>query len=207
MNIENAILSIPGIIIGFTVHEFCHALAAYRLGDTTARDDGRLTLNPLRHIDIIGFIFILFAGFGWARPVQFNPERLRHPRRDKAIIAAAGPLSNLILGILFIFLIKAVIFLQIISDWNGILAERTLMLLSSLITINIGLFVFNLIPVPPLDGSHIIFSGLNLKSETEYRIMRIGTPILFIILIVQGRMGIDILPIGKAVNAIIRFFF
>jgi Zn-dependent protease len=164
-------------------------------------------LNPLKHIDILGFIFILFAGFGWARPVRFNPERLSHPRRDKAIIAAAGPLSNLILGIFVIFLIKAVIFMQIISDWNGVLAERTLMLLSSLITINIGLFVFNLIPIPPLDGSHIIFSGLNLKSETEYRIMRIGTPILFILLIVQGRMGINIIPIGKAVNAIIGIFF
>jgi Zn-dependent protease len=207
MNIESAIFSVPGIIIGFTVHEFCHALAAYKLGDTTARDEGRLTLNPFRHIDIIGFIFILFAGFGWARPVRFNPERLKHPRRDKAIIAAAGPLSNLILGILFIFLIKAFIFLQTASGWNGMIAERTLTLLSSLITINLGLFVFNLIPIPPLDGSHIVFSGLNLKSETEYRIMRIGTPLLFILLIVQGRAGINILPIGKAVRAIIGIFF
>jgi Zn-dependent protease len=207
MNIESAVFSIPGIIIGFTVHEFCHALAAYKLGDTTARDEGRLTLNPLRHIDIIGFIFILFAGFGWARPVRFNPERLKHPRRDKAIIAAAGPLSNLILGILFIFLIKALIFLQTASGRNGMFAEQTLMLLSSLITINLGLFVFNLIPIPPLDGSHIVFSGLNLKSETEYRIMRIGTPLLFILLIVQGRTGISILPIGKAVRAIIGVFF
>ena len=106
MNWQNILYALPGIIIGLTVHEFCHALAAYKLGDHTAREMGRLSFNPLKHIDLIGFLFIIFAGFGWAKPVQFNPENLSHPRRDKAIIAAAGPLSNLVLALVFIALVR-----------------------------------------------------------------------------------------------------
>jgi Zn-dependent protease len=106
MNWQNIIYSLPGIILGLTVHEYSHALAAYKLGDYTARDQGRLSFNPLRHIDIIGFLFIIFAGFGWAKPVQFQPGNLRRPRRDKALIAAAGPLSNFLLALILIFLIK-----------------------------------------------------------------------------------------------------
>jgi Zn-dependent protease len=203
MNWQSTLYSLPGIILGLTVHEFCHAAAAYGLGDSTARDQGRLTLNPLRHIDLIGFIFIVIAGFGWAKPVQFSPEALLHPRRDKALIAAAGPFSNLAIGILFMFILKALLFL---GTGSSAMAETIFFIIYYGIAINLGLFVFNLIPIPPLDGSHIIFSGLNLKPETERRIMKIGTPLLFIILIIQNRAGISILPIGKLVRAIMRLF-
>src|SRR5215510_6279424 len=106
MDWKSILYSTPGILLGLTVHEFCHAFCAWKLGDSTARDQGRITLNPLKHIDIIGFLFIIFAGFGWAKPVQFNPHNLAHPRRDKALIAAAGPLSNFILGVIFIHIFK-----------------------------------------------------------------------------------------------------
>ena len=217
MNWQNMLYSLPGIIIGLTVHECCHALAAHKLGDHTARQQGRMSINPLKHIDPIGFIFIIFAGFGWAKPVQFNPENLRYPRRDKAIIAAAGPLSNLVLALVFVALIRGWIALldsaalydraqQIIS----FLVSRPFMGFIELVlraaAINFGLFVFNLFPIPPLDGSHIVFSGLNLRPETEYRIMKIGAPLLFILLIIQNRTDITILPIGKLVSAILRFF-
>jgi len=214
---QSILYSLPGIIIGLTVHEYCHALAAYKLGDNTAREQGRLTFNPLKHIDIIGFLFIIIAGFGWAKPVQFNPENLSRPRRDKAIIAGAGPLSNLILALVFIAIIKAWIAVLASSAASenaeriiSILYSRTalviLIAIIQAVRINLGLFIFNLIPIPPLDGSHIVFSGLNISPEIQHRIMRIGAPLLFVILIVQNRTSITILPIGKLISAIFSFF-
>ena len=203
MDWQSTLYMLPGVIIGLTVHEYCHALCAWKLGDSTARDQGRLTLNPLKHIDIIGFIFIIIAGFGWAKPVQFAPENLRNLRRDKALIAAAGPLSNLILGILFILSIKAVFYFQIA---RSNFTESFFWVLFFSATINLGLFIFNLLPIPPLDGSHIVFSGLNISIETEARIRQIGMPLLIVILIVQNYTSITIIPIGKMIEAIIDFF-
>jgi len=217
MNIKNILNSLPGILLGLTLHEFCHALAAYKLGDSTAKEEGRLSFNPLKHIDILGFVFILIAGFGWAKPVRFNPENLKHPRRDKAIIAAAGPLSNLALALVLIAILRGWLSLPAHAGTSAV-TERILSILYSdtfvvimtslysAIMINLGLFVFNLLPVPPLDGSHIVFSGLNLSPETEIRIMKIGMPLLFIILIIQNRAHITILPIGKIVSFLLRLF-
>jgi Zn-dependent protease len=219
MNWQNIVYSLPGIILGLTVHEYSHALAAYKLGDYTARDQGRLSFNPLRHIDIIGFLFIIFAGFGWAKPVQFQPGNLSHPRRDKALIAAAGPLSNFLLALILIFIFKGYLALleylyisdrgggMLFSIFNSNLTYQLLMIVQRAVIINLGLFVFNLIPIPPLDGSHIVFSGFNLMPETEYRIMKLGAPLLFIIIIIQNRAGVTILPIGRLVNAILGVFF
>jgi Zn-dependent protease len=203
MDWQSVLYSIPGILLGLTVHEFFHAWTAYKLGDATAKDQGRLTLNPLKHIDPIGFLFIVFARFGWAKPVQFNPGALARPRRDKALIAAAGPLSNLILGIMLIFGLKGLFFLV---SGGSLFAEVLLLAVYYAAVINFGLFVFNLIPIPPLDGSHIVFSGLNLSPETENRIMRLGAPVLFIILIIQSRTGLTILPIGNIVRALVNLF-
>jgi len=213
MNWQNILYSLPGIIIGLTVHEYCHAFAAEKLGDHTARELGRLTFNPLKHIDLIGFIFIMIAGFGWAKPVQFNPENLAHPRRDKAIIAAAGPLSNLALALVFIAIIKAWLALPAFTSSEAVFSfffSGAFLIFVDVIfraaAINLGLMIFNLVPIPPLDGSHIIFSGLNLKRETETSIMKIGAPLLLIILLIQNFTSITLLPIGKLVNAILRFF-
>jgi Zn-dependent protease len=200
MDWQRILYSLPGILLGLTVHEFCHALCAWKLGDNTARDQGRITLNPLKHIDPLGFLFIIFAGFGWAKPVQFNPNYLKHYRRDKALIAAAGPLSNLILGILLILIIKAMFYFEV--RFNSF-TEYLFYILLYAGSINFGLFIFNLLPIPPLDGSHIVFSGLNIDPETERRIMRIGMPLLFGILIAQTYAGITIIPIGKFVGAMI----
>jgi Zn-dependent protease len=203
MDFQRILISIPGIIIGFTIHEYSHALAAYRFGDTTVKEDGRLTLNPFKHIDIIGLIFIIFAGFGWAKPVQFHPDKLKHPNRDKAIIAFVGPFSNLLLGIFFIFIIKGLLLLDI-YDENAInIVNFILDVLYYWAFTNIGLFVFNMFPIPPLDGSHIVFSSLNLGYETETKLMKIGTGILFFILTLQNRTDINILPIGNIVRKII----
>ena len=211
MNWQNILYSLPGIIIGLTVHEYCHAFAANKLGDHTARDLGRLTFNPLKHIDLIGFIFLLIAGFGWAKPVQFNPENLAHPRRDKAIIAAAGPLSNLAMALVFIAIIKVWLALPEFISSEAVLTffftgafVTVIDVIFRAATINLGLMIFNLLPIPPLDGSHIVFSGLNLRPETEAAIMKIGAPLLLIIILIQNRTNINILPIGKLIYAILR---
>ena len=216
-NWQSILYSLPGILLGLTFHEYCHALAAYKLGDTTARDEGRLTFNPLKHIDIIGFLFIIFAGFGWAKPVHFNPNNLRNYRRDKAIIAAAGPASNMVMAFLFIGLIRLWLHLYD-SAWTSgnpdrmlsiLLSEPVTVTISVLIqaaAINIGLMVFNLLPLPPLDGSHIFLSGLNLRPETVYRIMRIGAPMLFILIMIQNFTSVNILPIGALIRIILAFF-
>ena len=214
MNWQNILYALPGIILGLTVHEYCHALAAYKLGDNTARDMGRLTFNPVKHIDLIGSLFIIFAGFGWAKPVQFNPGNLRHPKRDKAIIAAAGPLSNLVLALVLVFLVRA---WRALPDFTSNEFILSIFYSNSFLTvinvifraaaINLGLFIFNLFPIPPLDGSHIVFSGLNLSHETEIKIMKIGGPLLFLTLILQNHTGVTILPIGRLIFAMLNFLF
>ena len=208
MDWQRILYFIPGIIIGLTVHEYFHAFASYKLGDTTARDQGRLTLNPLKHIDIIGFLFIIFAGFGWAKPVQFNPENLRNVRRDKAVIAAAGPVSNLLLGVIFCLAVRP-LHINIIS--GGIenvtaVIHHTYIVLYLTASVNFGLFIFNLLPIPPLDGSHIVFSGLNLSYELEEKIRKIGLPVLFLILIIQRQFNITIIPIGRAIAFFMGLF-
>jgi len=213
MNFKNILYLLPGILLGLTLHEFCHALAAYLLGDHTAKDEGRLTFNPLKHIDIIGFLFIVIAGFGWAKPVHFNPENLKSPRRDKAIIAAAGPVSNFLLALVLILIIRGWMALpahvssaETLERIYPVLYSHNFVVFVEVLytaaLINIGLFVFNLFPLPPLDGSHIVFSGLNLRPETEQMIMRIGMPLLFIVIIIQNRTNITILPVGKIINAL-----
>jgi len=201
INWQTILYTLPGILLGLTFHEYCHALCSWKLGDSTARDQGRLTLNPLKHIDLIGFLFIIIAGFGWAKPVMFNPANLKNFRRDKALIAAAGPLSNLVLGTLLILIIKIIFSFRInYSDFT----EHLVYILYFSASINYGLFIFNLLPIPPLDGSHIVFSSLNLKPQTEETIRKIGMPLLFIVLIIQNFANITIIPIGRIVRAMIE---
>ncbi|MDR0314310.1 MAG: site-2 protease family protein, partial [Treponema sp.] len=191
---------LPGIILGLTLHEFCHAWASFKLGDDTAKSQGRLTLNPLKHIDPIGFAFLIFARFGWAKPVQFNMENLSHPRRDKALIAAAGPASNFLLAMFFVLLIKGyqafLMRLVIAENWDLIAyiiessaVDIAITVVIQAAYINLALCFFNLLPIPPLDGSHIVFSGLNLAPETERNIMKIGAPLLIVIILIQNFSG------------------
>lgn len=194
-----------GTILGFTVHEYCHALTAYKLGDTSAKDEGRLTLNPLKHIDWLGFIFVCLAGFGWAKPVQVNTEHLKHPKRDMALIAAAGPFSNLILGITFLGLTKLFVLFFSTAPDKAFQIISTVLLYTGVV--NVGLFVFNMLPLPPLDGSHILFAGLNLSKETEAKCMKYGSLLLLILLIIENRIDANILPINMITDKIVSLFF
>ena len=204
-NWTNILYSLPGVIIGLTVHEFSHAFVADKLGDGTARAQGRLTLNPFYHIDPIGMIFILFAGFGWAKPVQFDMRNLKSPKRDRILIALAGPLSNLILGIVFLFIIKLFFsFLYFLPEALYIILFRLLFYIS---VINLGLFIFNMLPIPPLDGSHVFLSGLNLSSEVERKITQYGTLTLFAVIIIENIIDIDLLPIGTFTHWVVSLVF
>lgn len=204
-NWTNILYSLPGVIIGLTVHEFSHAFVADKLGDGTARAQGRLTLNPFYHIDPIGMVFILFAGFGWAKPVQFDMRNLKSPKRDRILIALAGPLSNLILGIVFLFIIKLFFtFLYFLPEALYIILFRLLLYIS---VINLGLFIFNMLPIPPLDGSHVFLSGLNLSSGVERKITQYGTLTLFVVIIIENIIDIDLLPIGTFTHWVVSLVF
>jgi len=198
MDWQSRLVFLPGIIIGLTIHEFSHALWAWILGDNTAQKQGRVTLNPFKHIDIIGLFFIIFAGFGWAKAVEFNPEKLRNFQRDRAIIAAAGPISNLLLGILLVYIYDGRI--SIPFDFNRDV-------LWSAAQINFVLFVFNMLPIPPLDGSHIVFSWLGFKPATETIFRVIGFLVLITYLVLLNFADITILPIGEIVFSITDTLF
>lgn len=204
-NWTNILYSLPGVIIGLTVHEFSHAFVADKLGDGTARAQGRLTLNPFYHIDPIGMVFILLAGFGWAKPVQFDMRNLKSPKRDRILIALAGPLSNLILGVVFLFVIKLTFdILDFLPETLYVILFR---LLFSISVINLGLFIFNMLPIPPLDGSHVFLSGLNLSSTVERKITQYGTLALFAIITLENIIDIDLLPIGTFTHWVVSLVF
>lgn len=147
------ILSIPAILLAFTFHEYAHAITADRLGDKTPRFQGRLTLNPIAHIDPMGFILILIMGFGWAKPVQTNPSAYKNYYKDDLKVSIAGPLANLILG--FIFAILTVLFLKF-SPINGNLGGIIFNILINVGELNCVLFFLNLVPIPGFDGFHIV---------------------------------------------------
>jgi Zn-dependent protease len=159
-----AIITLLGIIYALTIHEFFHAFAATFLGDNTAKDLGRLSLNPLVHLDFIGFLMLLFIGFGWGKPVPFNPDNLKNQKWGSAIIAFAGPLSNIISSFIFLGTLK-----YLIPSLNLLLSDLLIYFLNNLILINIILAIFNLIPIPPLDGSKILFAVLPDQFE-NYKI-------------------------------------
>ena len=180
---------IPAILIALTFHELSHGFVAYRLGDTTAKSQGRLSLNPLRHLDPIGTLCLLFVGFGWAKPVPVNPYALhKKPHSGMAWVAAAGPASNLCMALFGgIFLL---IYLKIVGyGWlfeSGFTLELYLgLFFMYFIQINIVLMVFNLIPVPPLDGSRIVSAFLPSGARVRYNMIeRYGTLIMMLLCVV-----------------------
>ena len=152
--IEIAILFLARLFVVFCtlpVHEYAHAFVADKLGDKTARLSGRLTLNPMAHIDILGAIMILFVGFGYAKPVPVNPRNFKNPKKGMAITALAGPFSNILMAVVFMFLSNV---LSLFG--SSLFVQAFYVFFSFAASINIGLAVFNLIPIPPLDGSRVL---------------------------------------------------
>ena len=152
------IISLPGLFIAIIFHELAHGYTAYKLGDPTAKEAGRLTLNPLKHIDIVGFLFMLVFKFGWAKPVPINPSYFKKRKRDTILVSLAGPLTNFIIAIISAFIIST----NIIK--NSIFIDILIITL----WYNIMLGVFNLLPFPPLDGSKVVASILPVKWEYKF---------------------------------------
>ena len=150
------VLRLAAVLLCLTVHETCHGLAAYALGDPTARRAQRLSLNPLRHIDWFGLLMMFAAGFGWAKPVPVNPNYFKKPKQGMALTALAGPVSNFLLALLTLLAARIFCDVAAYSETN----QRILDFLLMVAVLSIGLGLFNLVPIPPLDGSKVLFAVL-----------------------------------------------
>ena len=193
------ILTLPGIILGLSLHEFAHALVSDRLGDPTPSRQGRLTINPMAHIDWLGFIALLFVGFGWGKPVMIDPGYYKNRRAGEFLTAIAGVTMNLILAVILSFPTKAVLNLYYAS--GSALAENIFYILYYAVMINVCLMIFNLIPVPPLDGWGILTQLFDLqKYSWWYKMYQYGQWILLILIFTN----VTDLILGPAVSAIMR---
>ncbi len=185
------------LLVGFPVHEFSHALVAYRLGDGTAKLFGRLTLNPLVHLDPVGSLVLvasaLLGGFfiGWAKPTPVNPSMLRGGRRAEAWVAAAGPVSNLAMAAIAGLAFRAVVALDLVNSEAMLFVVNVL---GIFVLINVALFIFNLIPIPPLDGSKVLFSVMNPRTvwQIRPRLEQYGFLILIVVMFVPVINGVSI---------------
>lgn len=171
LSLNFIIILVPVILFALTIHEYAHALVAYKLGDDTASLQGRLTLNPLVHLDILGTILIFIVGFGWAKPVPVNPLNFKDPRKDMLKVAIAGPLTNLIIviisGALLRILIQNPVSLEESSFYYSAYGTLIAIMILNIIYGTV-LAVFNMIPIPPLDGSRILYGILPEKSAYKY---------------------------------------
>ena len=174
------------IVYGITVHEYSHVLAAYLQGDDTGRLMGRLTLNPLAHIEPFGMLLLLVVGFGWGRPAPFNPHNLKYRRWGEVLVAFAGPVSNL--ASIIIFMVAANILGPILGPFNLLVQ-----LFGFLILINIILLAFNLIPIPPLDGSKLLFELLpDRYAHFKAQLSRNGPWLLLLLIFADNFLGVNI---------------
>jgi Zn-dependent protease len=189
--------SIPGVLVAITFHEFAHGYAAYKLGDNTAKNEGRLSLNPLDHLDPVGTLMLLFAGFGWGKPVHVNPiqyTRKISMEKGEAIVSVAGPLTNMILALVLALIYGALVKFASIEFLLSNVGNIIKVILASAISINIGLGVFNLIPLPPLDGSKIIMPFLPYNAKQWFRSNEQIFYIIFVIIWITGIASLIITP-------------
>lgn len=183
-----------GLVLAISIHEYAHAVVADRLGDPTPRSQDRLTLDPRAHLDPLGTLALLFLGFGWGKPVQFDPYNLRNPRRDSALIAIAGPISNLLFAVILSLILRI-----IVPDYS-----LTSLLLTPLILMNISLAIFNLVPIFPLDGEKILGGLLSPTLYSEYaQIMRQYGTIILILMLLPIAGGTS--PISALISPVISF--
>ena len=189
--------SLPGVLIAITFHEYAHGLAAYKLGDNTAKDEGRLSLNPLAHLDPIGTLMLVFAGFGWGKPVHVDPRNYTRKismEKGEAIVSLAGPLMNIILAFIFTLIYCAIYKFAGAGFLHSTMGSVLMLMIFYTISINVGLGVFNLIPLPPLEGSKIIMPFLPYKAKEWFVNNEQIFYLVFVVLWITGLAGIIISP-------------
>jgi Zn-dependent protease len=194
------------LVVAITVHEFAHAYAAEQLGDPTPRLMGRLTLNPLAHLDPIGTIMMLVARFGWGKPVVFDPFNLRNPRRDSAIISIAGPVSNLLTASVCAILLRILLALRLPLMSQPVIGIGLFILtnlLEPIIMLNVVLAIFNLVPIHPLDGFKIVGGFLSdSQAKQWYQLEPYG--IIFLLFLIFPILG-GVAPINRIISPFINF--
>ena len=198
------LISVPGVLIAITFHEFAHAFVADRLGDDTARREGRLSLNPLDHLDPIGTVLLLFAGFGWGKPVHVNPRnytRKMSMEKGEALVSIAGPVMNFLLAIIFAIIYYGIYKFAGISFLMSTMGGIIMSLISATVSINVGLGLFNLIPLPPLDGSKVIMPFLPYKAKEFFINNEQIFYIVFVVLWITGLTSYIITPGIQAVGS------
>ena len=203
------VLSVPAVLLAITVHEFGHAFAAYKLGDDTPLRQGRLSLNPLDHVDPLGIAMLLFAHIGWGKPVQVDPKNYNRNisvEKADAIVSFAGPLMNFITAIIFALIYCAIIKFAKISFITSNIGIIIIAIVSYIVTMNIGLGIFNMIPLPPLDGSKIFLPILPYNTKTWFIEHEQIFYFVFLIIWITGIAGSLISPlIGKMTQLILNF--
>jgi Zn-dependent protease len=204
MNIQMMLIIAPPILLALSFHEYAHAYIANKFGDDTAKQNGRLTLNPLAHLDPIGTIMIFLVHFGWAKPVPVNPHRLRNPKKDMLWISAAGPLANMILALISGILLRFIFAIVGAINQHSIIGLLIYAVFMSL-RINLALAIFNLLPIAPLDGSKILFGLLPVKHEGKIYFLERYGPFVLLGLIIFGRVtGVPIL--GGLIWPFVKYF-
>ncbi|MGI6030605.1 MAG: site-2 protease family protein [Eubacteriales bacterium] len=169
-SISTLIYTLPAVLVALTVHEFAHGYVSSRMGDPTPRMEGRLSLNPLAHLDVIGTLCLLLVGFGWAKPVSVNPYYYRDPKKGMAVVALAGPMTNFVTAFVALFVYGLCVYFMPERFWQVPAVLYLINLLEYVALIDIGLGVFNLIPIPPLDGSKVL--GAFLPEDLYMNLMR-----------------------------------
>ena len=200
---------VPIFLITIVVHECAHGYIAYKLGDPTAKMLGRLTLNPLKHLDVIGFIVLIVAHFGWAKPVPINPRNFKNPKKGLMISAIAGPASNILMAIIGVIIFDILIILANMFKWNSnnMIAISALNFFNYFAVLNVYFAVFNLLPVPPLDGSRVVNYFLSPKLSYYYSYIERYGFIVVILLLFTGILGIPLQIISGWILNGIHFVF
>lgn len=196
--LENLLYLLPILLVGLPAHELAHAFVANALGDPTAKRAGRVTLNPLRHLDVIGtLVLVVSQAFGWAKPVPINPANFSNPRRDSLLVSAAGPVSNLLLAVAGSILLHS----SLLAGSSDIVFR----LMQVFIYVNIILFVFNMLPFPPLDGSHVLEALLPPGSLGFFRLIEpYGVLILFgVIIAFPGALSFVMSPLVGPISTLL----
>lgn len=204
MNLQIIILLAPPILLALTFHEFMHGWVAYQLGDPTAKMAGRLTMNPLAHLDPFGTIMIFLVRFGWAKPVPVNPNYFREPKRDMLLVSVAGPAANIFLGFLSGLLLRA-FHAGFFNFMPVSILQPVYIMIKLSLQINLALAIFNLLPVPPLDGSKILYGLLPYRYEYIYEYLERYGPFILMGLIMFG-MITRISILGAFIYPFVNFF-